>query len=185
MEEKKIEKTEKKNNVYINVFFQKIENSIDLLLLINENKSHYVYIKDFDRFMFHKTKNKNKKWFCKSCLQCFSSENVLIKHKEDCLSINGQQSINLEKGTIEFKNYFKQIPVPFKIYADFECNLKSVKSYEGSYSKNIKITFLVVLLTNLFMLLINLVSRLLFTEMKMLLTNLLKQFLRSMNAVKK
>ena len=61
----------------------------DLLLLINNNKSHYVYIKDFDRFKFHKTKNKNKKWFCKSCFQCFSSENVLIKHK-DCLSISGQ-----------------------------------------------------------------------------------------------
>ena len=30
---------------------------------------------------------------------------------------------------IELKNYFKQIPVPFKIYADFECNLKSVESY--------------------------------------------------------
>ena len=40
----------------------------------------------------------------------------------------------------EFKNYFKQIPVPFKssIYADFECNLKSVESYEGSYSKKYK-----------------------------------------------
>ena len=38
------------------------------------------------------------------------------------------------KGTIEFINYFKQIPVPFKIYADFECNLKSLESYEGSYS---------------------------------------------------
>ena len=41
----------------------------------------------------------------------------------------------MEKGTIEFKNYFKQIPVSFKIYVDFECNLKSVKNYEGSYSK--------------------------------------------------
>ena len=44
---------------------------------------------------FTKQKNKNKKWFCKNCLQCFSSENLLIKHKEDCLSINGQQSVNL------------------------------------------------------------------------------------------
>ena len=51
------------------------------------------------------------------------------------MSINGAQSVRLEKGTTEFKNYFKQIPVPFKIYADFECNLKSVESYEGSYSK--------------------------------------------------
>ena len=40
---------------------QKFENLMDLLLLIDENKSHYVYIEDFDRFMFCKTKNKNKK----------------------------------------------------------------------------------------------------------------------------
>ena len=60
---------------------------------------------------------------------------MLIKHKEDCLNISGQQSINLEKGTIEFKNYFKQLPVPFKIYADFECSLKNVKCYEGTYTK--------------------------------------------------
>ena len=39
---------------------------------------------------------------------------------------------------IELKNYFKQIPVPFKIYADFECNLRCVESYEGSYTKKYK-----------------------------------------------
>ena len=46
------------------------------------------------------------------------------EHKKVCLSINGAQSVRLEKVTIEFENYLKQIPVPFKIYADFECNLK-------------------------------------------------------------
>ena len=55
--------------------------------------------------MFHKTKNKNKKYFY--CFQCFSSKNVLTEHKEVCLSINGVQSVKLEKGTIEFKNYSK------------------------------------------------------------------------------
>ena len=63
-------------------------------------------LKILTHLCFIKTKNKNKKWFCKSCLQCFSSENVFIKHKEYCLSIKGQQSINLKKGTIKFKNYF-------------------------------------------------------------------------------
>ena len=82
--------------------------------------------------MFHKTKNKKKKCFCKSCLRCFSSENALTKHKKDCLSINGAQSIKLEKRRIEFKKFFKQIPAPFKIYADFECNLEGFKIYEGS-----------------------------------------------------
>ena len=106
---------------------------IDLLHATDGDKSHYVYIGDFNRFIFPKTKNKNKKYFCKCCLQCFSSKNVLTKHKE--VSVNAAQSLRLEKGTIGFKNYFKQIPVPFKIYANFECNLKSVESYEGFYSK--------------------------------------------------
>ena len=106
-----------------------------MLLFIDDNKSHYVYIKNSDRFMFHKTKNKNIKWFCRSCLQFFSSENVLIKHKENCLSINGKQSVKLEKGIIEFENHFKQIPIAFKIYADLECNLRGVECYEGSYIK--------------------------------------------------
>ena len=41
---------------------KKFEDSMDLLLLIEDDKSHYVYTKDFNRFMFHKTKN-NKNGF--------------------------------------------------------------------------------------------------------------------------
>ena len=86
----------------------------------------------------------------------------MTEHKENCFSINCKQSVKLEEGTIEFENYLKQIPVPFKIYADFECNLKNAESYEGSYRKNIKIKFLVVLLTNLFASIISFASQLLF-----------------------
>ena len=130
---------------------------MDLLLLIDENKSHYMYIKDFDKFMIHKTKNENKKYFFKSCLQCFSSKILLTERKGVCLSINEAQSVRLEKGTIEFKNYFKQILVAFKVYVYFEC--ERAESYDRSCSKNITITFLVVLLTNLFVLTINLLSQ--------------------------
>ena len=71
--EKYFKKVERKNNICINVFCyenklvfpihisdQKFENPIDLWFVIDENKSHYVYIKDCDRFMFPKTKNKSK-----------------------------------------------------------------------------------------------------------------------------
>ena len=79
--EKDFNKIEIKHNICINVFGyenesifpihisdQKFEDSMDLLLLIDNDKPYYVYIKDFKRFMFYRTKNKNKKWFCKSCL---------------------------------------------------------------------------------------------------------------------
>ena len=48
------------------------------------------------------------------------------------MSINGKQSVKLEKGIIKFENYFKQMPVPFKIFADFECNARGVECYEVS-----------------------------------------------------
>ena len=197
VQEKDFSKIEVKNNICINVFGyenelvfpiyvsdQKFEDSMDLLLLTDDDKSHYVYIKNFDRFMFHKTKNKNKKRFCRSCLQCFSSKNVLAEHKKNCLIINGKQSVKLKKRTIKFKDYSKQIPVPIKIYADFDCNLQGVESCKGSYIKNIKITFFVVLLLK-FALMIDLVNQLLFLEVKMLLMNLFKQFLKSISTEKK
>ena len=96
MQEKDFSKIEVKNNICINVFGyenglvfpiyvsdQKFEDSMDLLILIDDDKLHYVYIKDFDKFLFHKTKNKNKKCFCWSCLQSFSGKSVMIKHKEN------------------------------------------------------------------------------------------------------
>ena len=92
IQEKDFSKIEVKNNICINVFGyenglvfsmcvsdQKFEDSMDFLLLIDDNKSYYVRIKDSDKFMFHKARNKNKKWFCRSFLQCFSSKNMLIK----------------------------------------------------------------------------------------------------------
>ena len=40
----------------IHVSDKKFENSIDLLHVTDGDKSHYVYIKDFNRFMFYKKK---------------------------------------------------------------------------------------------------------------------------------
>ena len=96
------------------------EQVLTVLLITNEGKSHYIFIKDFNRLMYSKTKHTNKKHFCMSCLQNFSTEEILNNHKERSLLINGVQVAIYEKGVIKFKNYEKQLPIPFKIYADSE-----------------------------------------------------------------
>ena len=76
VQEKDFNKIEVKNNIFINVFGyenrliylifisdQKFEDSMNLLLAIDDDKSHYVYIKDFNRFMFRKQKIKTKNGF--------------------------------------------------------------------------------------------------------------------------
>ena len=137
-----------KDNIIYPIYLshQFFNDFLDLLLINN----HYVLIKDF-KLMFNKTKSKNKKWLCQSCLCCFSSKKVLIEHGKDCLIVNGRQRIKLEKGFIKCNNFNKMIPCPFKIYADFECLLKNVDirlMIVLVIQPNIKITFHVVLCIN-------------------------------------
>ena len=93
----------KRNNICFNAFCyennliypvylsnQKFKDCIDLWLITDEDKWHYVYIKDFNRFMCNKTKCRTEKHFCVYCLWCFSSKEILIEHKETCLKINSK-----------------------------------------------------------------------------------------------
>ena len=112
---------------HVHVSDEKFENCINLLIITDKNKSHYIYIKDFDKFMCNTTRCKNKKYFCRFCIQCFASAKVSIEHRAACLKINGKQTVKLRSGLIKFKNHFKKLAVPFKIYADLECNMERVR----------------------------------------------------------
>ena len=156
---KQINKIEKQNNICINLFGyeekqkfpiyiskEKYQDHMELLLITEGENKHYVLIKDFNKFMFSQTKHEHKKYFCMYCLQCFSREDVLTEHKNNCILINGKQAINMpEKGDkVYFKNHHKQLPVPFVIYADFEaltekiqgCLPNNEKSYTEAYQKH-------------------------------------------------
>ena len=108
---------------------------MNLVLITKDEKKHYVLIKDFNTFMYNQSKHKDKKHFCMYCLQCFSSESILVKHNNNCLTINGAQAINMPKqgeNILKFNNFHKQLPVPFVIYADFEAITKKVQGCEQS-----------------------------------------------------
>ena len=140
--QKHYNKIETQNSIRINVFVyekgqpfpihiskEKFEDQMNLLLITKDENKHYVLIKDFNTFMYNQSKHKNKKRFCMYCLQCFSTESILVKHTNNCLTINGKQAINMPKkgeDTLKFNNFHKQLPVPFVIYADFEAVTKKV-----------------------------------------------------------
>ncbi|CAB3982653.1 Gastrula zinc finger [Paramuricea clavata] len=132
-----IDKIERKNSISISVFgykgkkqFYPIRNSkakydehMELLLLGDgEGNNHYVLIKDVNRMLFSVSKHTHKKHFCLHCLHSCVSKEVLEKHKETCLEVNGTQVVKLPKEgpKIKFENHRNSMPVPFVIYADFE-----------------------------------------------------------------
>ena len=152
---KQYNKIENQNNININVFGyeeeqiypiyiskEKFEDHMELLLITEGKKTHYVLIKDFNKLMYNQTKHKERKHFCMYCLQCFSSERVLNNHIENCIQLNGTQAVEMptkNNNTLKFDNYHKQQPVPFVIYADFEALLQKVEKGEhdsnGSYTE--------------------------------------------------
>ena len=69
-----------------------------------------------------------------SCLQSFTTEEILFNLKEQCLLINECQAVDYESGTIKFTNHNKQIPILFKIYANTECFLERINSHEDKHT---------------------------------------------------
>ena len=108
--------------------------TLNLLLITEKDKFQYVFIDDFNRLTFSRTKHKCKKHYCMSSLQSFSTEKILSNHKKQCLLINGSQAVNYKSGIIKFTNHNKQMPILFKIYADTECFLKRTKLEEGEHT---------------------------------------------------
>ena len=116
------------------------EQVLNVLLISNDVKSHYAYIKDFNRLMYSevKTKNVHKKHFCMSCLQNFTNIEMLNNHKERCLLINETQAVKYETGIIKFENDGKQIPIKFMLIQKvYEKELILAKVDIQNYTKNI------------------------------------------------
>ena len=98
------------------------QNAIDLLFITNEEKQHYCWIKNFSRLLSAQvSKHNGAVYFCKRCLNHFSTPEKLNEHIEVCKE-NSACIIEVPKQgeTISFKNFKKSMRVPFVIYADFE-----------------------------------------------------------------
>ena len=133
---KQYNKIEKQNAININVFGyenkqpypifvskEKYGRNMNLLLITEDENKHCVLIKDFNSFMYNKTKHNERKHFCMHCLQCFISERVLSDHKDNCITVNGTQAVKMpdkDNNILKFNNFHKEQQVPFVIYADFE-----------------------------------------------------------------
>ena len=140
---KQYNKIEKQNNININVFGyeekqiypiyiskEKFTDHMELLLITEGTKTHYVLIKDFNKLMYNQTKHKERKHFCMHCLFRTLSELKHCNHKENCIQLNGTQAVKMptkDNSILKFNNYHKQQPVPFVIYADFEALLQKVE----------------------------------------------------------
>ena len=100
------------------------QNTIDLFLYEEDGKTHYSLIKNFSRlFRSQITSRTNGQiYICKKCFTHFSKGELFQKHAEYCSS-NETVAVKMppRNSKLCFNNYHKQLPIPFVVYADFEC----------------------------------------------------------------
>lgn len=115
--------------IYRSEFARKIR--INLLLLENGNKSHYILIKNLSRLVRAQiTKHHSMLYFCDDCLLFFPTDNKLNNH-----ICSGVTTVLPDQGSyLEFKNFNRKQDVPFVIYADFETLLKPIETCEPDLS---------------------------------------------------
>ena len=107
---------------------------IKLLLMSEEEKTHYCLIKDFSRLVSSQVNNhKGKVYICERCINPFKTEQALKEHEKHCTN---EECVNLKMpspgSSISFKNVERMGRVPFIIYADIESLLKPISRCEPS-----------------------------------------------------
>jgi hypothetical protein len=111
--------------------------AINLLLLQNDDQSHYSLIKNFNKLNSSITKYNGAVEFCMKCLFYFHDTHIkknsgekdvktakqkLYEHMELC-SKNEFCKVEMptERSKLFFNKHHKQLRIPYSIYCDFEC----------------------------------------------------------------
>ena len=124
------------------------KNTIDLFFYEEDGKSHYSLIKNFSRLIRSQitTRTNEPIQICKRCFSYFTIPELLEKHVRYCYN-NCTSFVKMPKvgSNLHFKNYYKKLPIPFTVYADFECITSTMStccpnpkdSYNYNYQKHI------------------------------------------------
>ena len=115
------------------------QKSIDLFLYSEDEKQHYSLMKNFTRLVRsqYTSHRSSKIYICKKCLYHYTKEDLLEKHSLNC-SKNETVAVKMptKNSILKFQNHFKKLPIPFTIYADFECFIIPVNSCQPNPNKS-------------------------------------------------
>ena len=105
------------------------ERIINLMIISENNRKHYVAIKSLSRLLSSEnTKHKGKEYFCMNCLQGFKEESSRDEHIDYCID-NDSVKVEMPHNNprVQYSDGQFQFKVPFIMYADFESILEPIQ----------------------------------------------------------
>lgn len=104
------------------------------LLLISENgRSHYVYIKNLSKLLYSQVSRHGSAALilCELCLSTFKTEAIRDEHVNSGQCLRSQVVFPIDKPVLQFEKHERGLPVPAAIYLDTECRLEPIERSVG------------------------------------------------------
>ena len=104
---------------------------INLMLIKNNEKSHYTYVRRLSAQLPDESKHGGVKHFCERCLHDYMTAELLERHNPECMGRlkrpTGTELPKEGENNVKFKNHHKQMNAQFVVYVDFESLTRKIR----------------------------------------------------------
>ena len=104
---------------------------VNLLLLAEGEKRHYVFVKNLSRLIAPRSGHAHTSHPCVYCLHVFCRADLLADHIPHCKphGLQWEKMPSTDDATLSCKHEDHQLRAPFIIYADFECYTEKLATF--------------------------------------------------------
>ena len=124
--------------VYVSKYNHNRENQVNLLMISNGKKWHYLAIKDIP-MLFRGIRSKNNgDFYCLNCFPSFRTENALKNYENTCRNHNYcyTEMPNKDCNILKCNHGQKSMKIPSGTYVDFECLLEKMSTCSNDPEKS-------------------------------------------------
>ena len=120
---------------YRSKYNNKREKQVNLFMITDGNKWHYLAITNLSALLEGKLSNHHGDFYCLNCFNSYTTKNKLKEHEKIC---NNHDSCHIElpkcfEKILKYNPGEKSLKAPFAIYLDLECLLKKEQSCENNH----------------------------------------------------
>ena len=125
-----------------------------MLLIADDDKNHYCFIKDFGSLVGSQYSDANSKTYFYRFSRAYIAqgrsqhrrtgedmEKKLKAHERNCFAFAAQRTEFPDNPILKFENIQKQVEAPFTVYADFESILEQLSGDGNKYQEHIACSY--------------------------------------------
>ena len=114
------------------------DKQVILLMITDGEKWHYLTVKHLPGLIRGITSSHKEDFYCLNCFHSYRMRKKLEEHKKKCENHN-YRNVKMptkDNNIIKYNQGEKSIKLPFVVYADLECLLEKMSTYQNNLNES-------------------------------------------------